>query len=173
MYTLSSHAQQPPVQPDMDLVVRSVPEDSMLYIRNAQTVGRITAPQEIVMNSVGYMRYAEQFIYGLEYNSYYAKSIDTRVTNVEGILGYRVLWNKRFLPYALFQFGQATLKDESGGQRYGGNGLSVTLDAGVDVIKIWKIKASLGIRTTNSTFNDPIIPSATFTDLYLMTGIVF
>lgn len=175
MISLQSFAQGEMIPPiGEDPVTRSVPEDSMAYLRTGQTVGSFNSvPTEVIMNSAGYLRYAENFIYGIEYNSFYSDQIQLRTTNLQGLIGYRVLWNKRFLPYALFQFGQASLKDESGQDRYRGTGIAVTIDAGVDLIKIWRAKGSFGIRHTDNSYNNASMPKASFTDLYFMTGIVF
>lgn len=168
-----AYAQIDPKEFEQGPVERSIPEDTMIYLRNGQSVGRFGDAQAITMNGFGYLRYAEHFIYGLEYNSFYSEEIDTRAKNLNGVVGYRVIWNKRFLPYGIFSFGHGNLVDESGQNRYGGNGIAVSLDLGMDVAKLWKVKWSVGIRQTQFSFTNKILPNASFTDIYLVTGFVF
>lgn len=166
--------EMPPVYEDpRELVTRSVPEDSMLYFKLGQTVGRENGnPVDYNLGSFGYLRYAENFIYGLEYSSYYTSRESTRVTNLQVVVGHRVIWNKRFLPYGIIQFGPSKFKKEEP-TSVTGSGIATTFDTGFDTFRYKKLKVSIGVRHTISGFNKPELSGANFTDLYVMTGWVW
>jgi len=151
-------------------IVRITPEDSFLYLRVGYTSARFPDSQAVTMNGIGYLRTAEEFLYGIDYTTYYEGTV--RNTNTfQLVMGYRVIWNKRFLPYAKFQFGQASLSDSTLNQNYGG--VSVTEDIGTDLIMIWKIKFSTGIRNVQMMYNTNLMPNASFTDFYFTSGIMW
>lgn len=161
------------VSPEAEFPKNQVPEDVMVYMRNGKSIARFPDPQSVTMNSIGYIRYAENFIYGVEFNSFYSQESKNRMTNFQLITGYRHIWNKRFLPYGTFQFGHASFKNEDDGSLPSGDGVAVTLDVGLDVFKIWRVKNSFGVRNTWGTFSNKDMPNASFTDLYWTVGFVF
>lgn len=148
-------------------------EEPMFYIKNSKTVGVFLNEKEIIMNSIGYLQYSEDFFYGLEYSSYFGKNESNRVKNLQVISGYRVLWNKKFLPYIQLQFGTSSFKNENNEELDRGDGISTTIDIGLDVFKIWKVKSSFGIRKMETSFSNANKSNFSFTDLYLMIGFVF
>lgn len=149
-----------------------IPEDSMVFTRISETVGRFPNPTITTQRGFGYFRYADQFFYGLEYNYYEADELKNSMTQVS--IGYRVLWRNRFLPYGIFSFGPSNYSDNSSGSPLGkGKGIATSLDIGVDTFKIYRFKGSIGIKHTQSSFNSNLIPSANFSDLYFMLGFVF
>lgn len=154
--------------------INEIPEDVMIYTKNGKSVANFAGtPQSVIMNSLGYIRYAEHFIYGVEYSSFYGDESGYRMTDIQAVVGYRHLWNKRFLPYANFQFGHASIANEKNGALPHGDGISVTVDVGADLFKFWKIKTSGGVRNTWATFSTKDLPAASVTDLYFTVGFVF
>lgn len=148
------------------------PEDFLVYVKAGQTVARFPDAQPVVMSSIGFKLMADNFFYGLEYNSFYAKNTEMKADSVQGLVGYRAIWNNRFLPYVALQVGSANLKDLSE-KVDGANGIAVTLDVGVDLFKIKGFKISSGLRNTGMTFESNQNPSANFLDLYTTFGYEF
>lgn len=148
-------------------------EDQMIYLKTGKSVGHFLGDTSTVMNSLGYIRYSDSFIYGAEYTSFYGNTSEVRITNFQLVTGYRHLWTKRFLPYAQFQFGQSSLKSKDEAVLKSTDGISATVDVGLDLVKVSKIKTSLGIRNSQMVFSSDTVKSGSFTDLYLTFGFVF
>ena len=175
MVSMSSQAQVPG-----DYPVESIPEngptnsqkkgaeDQMIFFRFGQSVGKLDETRNVKMNSLGYIRYNDEFIYGMEYSSYFAEKIDTRANLFQVVTGYRHVWSKRVIPYALAQFGVSNFSGMSSS-----SGISTTLDVGVDAFKYNHVKGSFGVRKSFITSDDKIFPDANFTDLYVMIGFVW
>ena len=144
----------------------------MVYAKTGQTVARFPDAQPVVMSSIGFKLMADNFFYGLEYNSFYAKNTEMKAETVQGLVGYRAIWNNRFLPYVALQVGSANVKDLSE-KVDGANGIAVTLDVGVDLFKFKGFKLSSGLRNTGMTFESNQNPSANFMDLYTAFGYEF
>jgi len=161
------------VSPDAEFPKNQVPEDIMVYMRNGKSIARFPDPKNVIMNSIGYIRYAENFIYGVEFNSFYSQESKNRMINFQLVTGYRHVWNKRFLPYGSFQFGHASFKNEDKESLPSGDGIAVTLDVGLDVFKIWRVKNSYGVRNTQGIFSNNDMPNSSYTDLYWTVGFVF
>ena len=173
MVLISSFQAMAQVDPEVKPPVNEVPEDTMLYTRVGRSIGSFPEAQSITMNSLGVLRYAENFIYGVEYNTFYSSNNSNRMMDIQAILGYRVIWNKRFLPYAMLEAGPASYKNDNDASLPHGDGIAFTVDAGVDVVKYWKVKVSVGIRNTWGTYSTKEMSTTSFTDIYSMVGIVF
>ena len=150
--------------------VKENQEDVMIYLKTGKSIGHFTNDKNISMSSIGYTRYSGSFIYGIEYSSFFGTTTETRIQNFQVVAGYRHLWTKRFLPYVQFQFGQSSLNIPNTTSY---DGIATTLDVGLDVVKIFKIKTSTGVRTTQMIFSNDTIKNGSFTDLYLTFGFVF
>jgi len=147
-------------------------EDSMLYFRDGKSiVSYENYSQSSIVNSLGYLTYSGNFIYGAEFTSNYIKDSQLRFFHYQGVLGYRHLWTKKFLPYVLVMTGYSSFKEES--KNLTADGISKSIDLGADIYKNWRIKTSLGVKTTLSNYSSQDIKSANFTDLYVMIGFVF
>lgn len=147
-------------------------EDTLIYYRFAQTVGRFPDPDSTTMYGIGIRRLPNSFFYGIDYSVYISSDQNLKADTIQGSLGYRIIWNNRFLPYAMIQAGSASLKDKSG--VYGdASGLATTVDFGLDYLKYGWVKFSIGIRHTNMSFNSKTIPSSSFLDLYSVIGLDF
>lgn len=170
IFSLNSFSQ---VDENVSPPKNKVPEESMIYMRNGKSIARFTNPETVIMNSIGYLRYSDSIFYGIETNSFYSSETNYRMTNLEILLGYRHIWNRSFIPYAMVQFGPASFKNESDTNLPKGEGISTTIDFGADIFKIMGFKNSLGIRNTSSTFSNKEFQSANFLDIYWMIGFVF
>ena len=147
-------------------------EDVLFYYRFGDVVGRIPNPDKSTMYGFGYRRLPDNFFYGFEYTSYISENSLIKVSTAQAHVGYRVIWNNRFLPYTVLNIGSANLKDDSGIYE-NTSGIATGADVGMDVIRFMKVKLSLGMRYNYMTFKSSLIPSSSFTELYSIIGLEF
>lgn len=154
-------------------VEKQTQEDSMIYFRDGKSIVNFDSKSKsAIVNSLGYIRYSGVFMYGAEFTSNYIKESQIRFLNYQISAGYRHLWTKSVLPYAMIQIGYSSFKNEDPTLE-SGEGVSRSVDMGLDIYKLWKVKTSIGFKTTNMNFNNQLIQSANSNDLYLMIGFVF
>lgn len=147
-------------------------EDTYIYVRSGSTVGRFPDPDSSSMFSFGIRRLPSNFFYGIDYSTYVSSSNNYEAKSVQGVLGYRIIWNNRFLPYRIIQFGNASFNDKT--QVISNtSGIATTVDIGIDFLKISYFKFGTGIRHMNFNFNSKDMPNASFTDLYGIVGLEF
>ena len=147
-------------------------EDTLIYYRSGVTVGRFPDPDSSKLMSFGFRRLPSHFFYGLEYSTYTSADKNKTISTTQAHVGYRVIWDNRFLPYAVFNAGHANFNDSSG-LIENASGVSTGLDLGLDLMKFYKIKLSTGIRFNQILLNSKIMPQASFTDLYTIIGFEF
>ena len=147
-------------------------EDTYIYVRTGTTVGRFPNPDNSLMFSIGLRRLPSSFFYGIDYTTYTSSDKNYEIKSIQGSLGYRIIWNNRFLPYGLIQFGSASFSDKTN-TLPNTSGIGTTVDIGIDFVKFNYIKLGTGIRHSNYIFNSQGMSNASFTDLYGVFGIEF
>lgn len=161
-----------PVDPLPSFAKKTYPvEDTFIYGKSGQTVARFPDSQSVSMSSLGIRRLSNNFIYGIEYNSFLSKN-EYKADTTQIVVGYRAVWENRFLPYVLFQAGTANFSD---GNKVleSASGIALTLDAGLDLFKFKGFKFSSGVRDTSMSFDSKVISGANFMDLYFLFGFEF
>lgn len=181
---VNAWAGNPSIQVEQKIMVPQTPEiqekeeypkymeDTYIFVRSGSTVGRFPDPDSSSLFSFGLRRLPSNFFYGVEYTTYTSASTQYEAKAVQGVLGYRIIWNNRFLPYGMIQFGSASFTDKSQ-VLSNSSGIATTVDIGVDFLKIMKIKFGTGIRHSNFNFNSKDMPNASFIDLYGIVGLEF
>lgn len=147
-------------------------EDIMIYYRAGDVVGRFPNPDKSTMYGFGYRRLPSTFFYGIEYTKYISENSQMSISTTQAHVGYRVIWNNRFLPYAVLHVGSATLSDSSGLYE-STSGISTGVEVGLDLMRFKMVKFSSGLRYNTMTFKSNVIPQSSFTELYTIIGLEF
>lgn len=150
----------------------SYKEDIMIYYRVGDVVGRFPNPDKSTMYSFGYRRLPSTFFYGIEYSKYISENSQMSISTTQAHVGYRVIWNNRFLPYAALHVGTASLSDNSGAYE-NTSGIATGVEVGLDLMRFKMVKFSSGLRYNSMTFKSSLIPQSSFTELYTIIGLEF
>jgi hypothetical protein len=152
--------------------IQKYKEDVFVYYRFGDVVGRFPNPDKTHMYAIGYRRLPDNFFYGMEVASYTSENDLLKITATQAHVGYRVIWNNRFLPYTILHIGSASLKDSSGLYE-DTSGVATGVDLGMDVVRFMKVKMSVGMRYNHMSFKSSLIPQSSFTELYSIIGFEF
>lgn len=118
----------------------------------------------------GHRNYAEEFVYGLEFNSLkHDKHFDNQ--QIIGSLGFHKQWKHRLKPFSFIQFGSSKLKLKE--ENINATGYYTGLDVGITMSVYNPFHFLGGMRWGIHNFSDDRISSATSQELYLLIGFEF
>jgi hypothetical protein len=128
--------------------------------------------------SLGHRRYADSFLYGLEYTDHHQSS-GIQFNEYDLTAGYRPDIKSTFhvSPYIVGGAGLAFSEDTTHSGLTGGRGINYFADVGLDAISVElkevQMKLMIGIKFTHDTLTGGPYNQMDFTDMYIGLGFGF
>ena len=120
--------------------------------------------------SLGHRRFAENFLYGIEYT--FMKESDVLEVNDLSIhIGYQAIWRHRFRPFVAFHLGKADATDLISNIET--SGYKNSIDIGLNIVRRLPIHFFTGMRYNFYNFEDTQFDSLQSQEFYFTLGLEF